>query len=212
MFRNKTIAALGIFTVVLFLTGCGGGVTQEQYDQISTENAQLQSENAQLQSEKDSLSAENQKLLSEAKIETKSVDAKLTGGFVATVLQLMPDYVSDDTPRIALLKQFQDSPFLFRLNDEILPQIKAGESYYFEIEDYPVSEIKYITIGNDDYIQIGNYPIIEIYGGFEQGSFSLDPGASLPYTIKSVRPPNEDETGVNSPSIMYQAQGQNGAS
>ena len=137
----------------------------------------------------DDLLSENERLSEELESANKTVTAKVTGGFVATVRYTIPDYVLNDiTDRIAILTRFQMEPFMLYLDEDIIAKLETGKTYYFEVDDTTVGEI----------------PVAEFDKGYyyiEQGSYRLN--------IKSVREPKENEEGVNSPQLRYEEVEQN---
>lgn len=105
--------------VLLSLTGCGGGITEEQYRQVCDE--------------RDALKEELQELKSTLSSEADMMQVTISGTFTATVRDLIPDYVTDDaTPAMAVVTLFQCPPFLI-YTGEFTEQLETGETYVFEI-------------------------------------------------------------------------------
>ena len=161
--RRDLLLAFIIMYTLFFMSSCSGGISQENYDLLLSQNERLSIE---LESERE------------------TVDAKVSGAFVATVRHIIPDYTLDNTtPRIAILTQFQSEPFMLYLGEEMAAKLEAGKTYYFEVDDTPVGEI----------------PVVEFEKGYyyiEQGTYRLN--------IKSVREPTEGEGGLNLPQIRYE--------
>lgn len=66
----------------------------------------------------------------------------VSGSFTATVRDVIPDYVLDTwTPIVAVVTEYQSSPFLLRVGEEIGRQLQVGETYVFTMSfiatDYP---------------------------------------------------------------------------
>ena len=179
------------------ICGCVRGVPQNDFDRLSAANQKLADENQELADENQKLADENQRLTEELNIvkaeaeyatekNSEMVYAKLTGGFVATVRHIIPNYVLDLMPRVAIVTMFQDSPFMLgsaNLDEETVAKLEIGQTYYFEIEDTPTGEI----------------PIEELYTDYLFGQDRYPP-----FIITSIRPAEEDETGINGPSVTYQ--------
>lgn len=152
-----------IIYTLFFMSGCGGGVSQEEYDLLLSEN---------------------EKLSIELERERETVDAKVTGAFVATVRHTIPNYTLDNTtPTIAILTEFQLEPFMLHLDEEMTANLDVGKTYYFEVEDTPIGEIP--------------------AGEFEKGYYDIEQG-KYRLKIKSVRESKGSEGGVNSPQIRYE--------
>lgn len=121
----------------LLLVGCSSNSKIEKYENEMNE----------LKLEIDSLSEKNEKLeeqikgvkvqldQAEKKLSKKS-NFRISGGFVATLRHLMPDYGCDDRVLgIAVVSWFQGDTFVVRIDSEIANKLEIGKSYYFEIEE-----------------------------------------------------------------------------
>lgn len=124
--------------VLLSLTGCGRGVTEERYQQVCDE--------------RDGLKEELQELKSTISLEADTMQATISGTFTATVRDLIPDYVSDDkTPLMAVVTLFQSTPFTI-YTGAITEQLEIGETYVFEIKP------KAVEITPEEYEANAPYP------------------------------------------------------
>lgn len=66
--------------------------------------------------------------------------ATISGGFTAYVIEIIPDYVVDDhTPSMALVRCYQDYPFVINLSEELAKEVEEGEAYYFTVADKTVA-------------------------------------------------------------------------
>jgi len=162
----KKILIIVCAIAIISAVGCGnpsdGTVSQEKYEELMAAFEKLSAESEQA-----------------------TIDAKITGAFVATVRVIMPDYTLDDTtPRMVILQEFQGNPFLLWVGEEIATQLMAGQTYYFAVEDTPIGEI----------------PLTE----FHQGYYYPDKHTYPLYNIKSVRAPEDGETGLSAPSLRYE--------
>ena len=127
MKRILAIALTVLMTAALM--GCGG--TAEADSAILEQNKALLAENEQLKAQLQQTEQTPQK-------------ATIRGSFVATVRQLLPDYVMDDTtPAVALVTQFQDTPFTVQLGPDLIKQVEEGKAYTFTIQDTEVDLTQY---------------------------------------------------------------------
>ena len=113
----------GFILCVLFfvLTGCGSGISEEQYNAVCAERDALRDE---LQELKDSLASDGE----------ETVLVSISGGFTAQVRALIPGYILDGTtPQVAVVTLFQDGPFTLYVG-ELAEQLEVGETYVFEVE------------------------------------------------------------------------------
>lgn len=70
---------------------------------------------------------------SKAKLTSDSI--RISGGFTATVREVLPDYCLDNvTPSVAVVTEFQSGPFIISLGEELASELVIGENYVFEIE------------------------------------------------------------------------------
>lgn len=84
---------------------------------------------------------------------TQTVEAyeniRISGGFTATVREVMPDYCFDNvTPAVAVVTEFQSGPFIVNLGPELASELVAGETYVFEIESKEIQ----VPAGTESYI------------------------------------------------------------
>lgn len=67
----------------------------------------------------------------------------ISGSFTVTVRDVIPDYaLSDDVPTVAVVTQFQSSPFTLYVGEEIGRQLEKDETYVFTIQPFEVDETK----------------------------------------------------------------------
>lgn len=60
---------------------------------------------------------------------------RISGGFTATVREILPDYCLDNvTPSVAVVTEFQSGPFIISLGEDLASGLVVGETYVFEIE------------------------------------------------------------------------------
>lgn len=67
----------------------------------------------------------------------------VSGSFTVTVRGVIPDYVVDEEPRIAIVTEFQDYPFLLTVGDEIGRQLEEGKAYVFTMEPMEVELVRW---------------------------------------------------------------------
>lgn len=139
--RRGFVCIFMVMYTLFFMSGCSGGISQEDYDLLLSQNKRLSIE------------------LEE---ERETVDTKVTGAFVATLRHVIPDYTLDNTtPQIAILTEFQSAPFLLHIGEEMAAKLEAGKTYYFEVEDTPIGEIPIMEFEKEYYsIEQGIYPLI----------------------------------------------------
>ena len=109
-------------------------------------------------------------------------DVFVYGDFTATLRALTPDYVLDgDTPQVAILTLFQDTPFALYIGYEKAYELEVGNTYTFELQ------------------------MTEIEADPEELEYP-DPTYFLrKYNIGigNIRPAEEDELGLNAVRISY---------
>jgi hypothetical protein len=174
-----TLSALTLLSVV----GCGANNTDNTaiIEEITTQNSFLREGIRQLSDEILELQTQLSALQEAAENSAdEMMEAMVTGSFVATVRHIMPDFVFDERPRIAVLTEFQSGPVLFRLDPEIISQLEIGKTYVFEVEDTPVGKI---SMGE--------------YGRW--GTYALERQSHL--NIRSIRLAEEHEKGVTPEGI-----------
>lgn len=147
-----------VLLLVLLLTGCGG-VSKEEYEAVCAQRDALREE-------------------LEREQEPDTVSVTIRGGFTATVRDLIPDYVLDDkSPRMAVVTLFQSSPFALYVGD-LGEQMKAGETYVFEIEageSVEISEEEYAFGSPDPEIDIARYNLqVSGFRPAEEGEYGLE--------------------------------------
>ncbi len=113
--------------VMLFsLAGCGN-------------SAEVNNDYNSLLAEKETLQSQYDDLLST----TRETTMTISGTFTATVRQLIPDYVQSETENgAAVVTGFQSPPFVVRLGDDKIAQLKVGKTYKFEIVEAKVTTTK----------------------------------------------------------------------
>lgn len=139
--------------VCLLLVGCSN-VSKEEYEQLIEEKKALQvsynSIKKELQDLQISYNDQAIKLedLKESELKKKE-DVKISGGFVATVRDVMPDNCVDDyTLRLVLLQWFQGDTFVLNIEEHVatkgeLAKKLKNKTYYFEIEPVVVEKELY---------------------------------------------------------------------
>lgn len=170
---NKLIGLLCCFLLV----GCSG-VSKDEYQQIIKENEYLKTEVTQLKADKEEMD----------KKDFKGENLKLSGGFIATVREILPDHVFDDkTNRSVVMQLFQSDLFVMNVGEKIASQVKVGETYYFEIE-----EVKLLY---------SDYGLTK-----DQVSQALINLTAYNWIkIKDVRKPNENEGGLENVFIKIES-------
>ncbi len=74
-------------------------------------------------------------LLMEQSDEEDTLNVSISGYFVATVRDILPDYLGDDfTPAVAVVQIFQGEMFTIGVRD-LAEQLEIGKTYVFEIEE-----------------------------------------------------------------------------
>jgi len=68
-------------------------------------------------------------------------EAVIAGYFTATVRHLMPNYVTDNQLRMAVLTEIGGNPFVLEMNPEIIQNLTVGENYSFQLDATPVGEV-----------------------------------------------------------------------
>jgi len=107
----------------------------------------------------------------------ESSEAVIAGNFVATVRHLMPNYILDNQLRVAVLTEFQNSPFMLEMDVDIIQQLTVGQTYFFEIEATPVGEVLVSSLWQRTNIDQFNARVV------------------------SARPATSSETGINPRNI-----------
>lgn len=185
---KKSFVILFVFVFVLGLTGCGSKVDQSEYDTVCAERDALQAELNTIQikmeevqkecnqrvEERNALQAELEEM--QSRVEEK-IWVKISGGFVATVHGIIPDYsISEDIPMMAVVSTFQDSPFVIRVG-ELAEKLEAGETYVFEIneQEHQMTRVEY-----------------------DKGAPSADVAAEMySLSVSSASPAGEEDWGLN---------------
>lgn len=130
------------------------------------------------------LNMEETMLLLNKDITPYTVPIQIKGQFTATVREILPDYVLDDTtPRVAVISCYQEDPFTIWLGERAA-ELEIGESYVFHLEP----------------TMIGNYT------EQEQRSFPRSPELAIErfqVPIGEITVPTEHDWGVESVDIRY---------
>ncbi len=70
-------------------------------------------------------------------------NAVIRGSFTATVREVIPDYVLDDTtPQVAVVTLFQESPFTIFVGEELGKTLEPGQIYTFEVAETNVEDVR----------------------------------------------------------------------
>jgi hypothetical protein len=125
---KKTLALILVITALLVSACAASGIEPapvQTDDQIEETAAPLPSEN-------------------------KSIIVQ--GEFAARIIDIIPDYVEDDRPRILLAALFQSKPFLLELPEELLTEVSAGKAYLFKLQSKKLDENeRRLLQGNEEY-------------------------------------------------------------
>ena len=102
------------------------------------------------------------------------------GDFTATVRDKIPDYIFDgETPKMAVVTLFQDTPFVLGLGD-LIDSVEIGGTYVFELQPAEIeAESRELEYPDPAYF------LRKYYIG-----------------IESIRPAEEGETGLNTVRIF----------
>lgn len=80
---------------------------------------------------------ENETANNNAEVKTERVT--VSGSFVVTVREVIPDYCLDDfTPTVAVVTEFQGPPFVLYVGGTIGAQLNVGETYVFSIHEFAI--------------------------------------------------------------------------
>lgn len=180
----------------VLLVGCSSNtVSKSDYDVLLKEKNTLELEVNNLKKTNEKLQESNLKKevdslekqllnvnleLSKLKerLDNEISDIKISGGFVATLRHLMPDYGLDDRViGIAIVQWFQGDTFVVRIDSEVAKKLEIGKTYYFEIKEkviqgHTLNEVKDLVYSENHMIQVIN-----------------------------TRLPKEDELGLASPTV-----------
>ena len=114
-------------------------------------------------------------------------NAVIRGSFTATVREVSPDYVLDDTtPQVAVVTLFQESPFTIFVGEELGKTLEPGQIYTFEVAEANVEDVR--------------------ISDMEQAY--LDPATAISkYQLKidSIRPAAEEEWGLECNRLSIEA-------
>lgn len=119
------------------------------------------------------------KQLQERVAEDETVLVQISGTFTAMVRGMIPDYViSSDTPSVAIVTLFQDTPFLLFFNDpaKAAAELEVGTYYVFQISE------KQVEMTRAEYE--------------EEAGFADEMIARYGLTISDFRMAGEDEIGI----------------
>ena len=162
----------------LVLVGCSSNtISQEEYDALVKKNEGLTEEVIKLNKEIKDLNNQD-----------NSVDVKISGGFVATVRDKIPDYVLDDfTLNTVILQWFQGDMFVMKIDEKMISNLEIGKTYYFEIEEVILDKESYgLTVSETQKLLNGN---ISSYNFIK---------------IKSYRNPIDNEGGLESYFVIIE--------
>ena len=114
----------------------------------------------------------------------ETVNAQIEGSFCAMVRDVIPDYCLDDfTPQVAVVTEFQCSPYTVYLGENLASEVEPGKAYVFTIEAKEIGEISEELL--DDYIN----PAKALY--------------EYNVRIESIRPAEEGEWGLEGTVLKY---------
>jgi len=114
----------------------------------------------------------------------ETVNAKIEGSFCVMVRDVIPDYCLDDfTPQVAIVTEFQSSPYTVYLGEDLASKVEPGKAYVFTIESKEIGEISEDLL--DNYIN----PVKALY--------------EYNARIESIRPAEKEEWGLEGPILKY---------
>lgn len=106
-----------------------------------------------------------------------TIEAIISGSFVATIRDVLPDFVLDDTTlQCAVVTEFQSSPYIIYIGEETSDLI-VGETYVFTLQEKNIGEVDENLIGT-----ILGYKKAQVLYGV---------------TIESFRLAEDEEIGLN---------------
>lgn len=115
-------------------------------------------------------------------IDKNEINAQITGAFVVTIRDIIPDYCLDNfTPQVAVVTQFQDSPFTMYLGEKFINKVEIGKTYVIEIDTLEIGKINKEELG----IFVSPLIAFEKYGA----------------KIKGIRLATEEEIGITDINI-----------
>lgn len=184
--KNRKILAAVLLMVLFFeapfMTTCTTADSANESNETSKVRNERTSETTQdkTRNSSETIQANNESSSEIASKEDASATDKITitGSATFTVRKLIPDYVLDDTTlQCAVVTEFQDSPYVIFVGEEVAKELQENETYVFEIEDTEVDRNLVMQDGSlSEKAAFTNYPI----------------------SIKSVRKAGEDEIGLGS--------------
>ena len=143
---KKGLLVVLILVAMLAMAGCGkvsetNPVTDEVVDAPENTDSEVdvEDESAVEEVETESVVDENFAEEEDVLIRDKYM---VSGSFTVTVRGVIPDYVVDDEPRIAIVTEYLDYPFLLTVGDEIGRQLVEGEAYVFTMEPMEVELVR----------------------------------------------------------------------
>lgn len=111
--------------------------------------------------------------------------ATISGSFTVIVRDVIPDYTLDDTtPTVAVVTQFQGSPFTLYVGEEIGRQLEKDEAYVFTIQAFEVA-------GTKEALQ-------------KKTLASIVQEYATKFTVVDFRVAEEHETGVDSLNLIIE--------
>ena len=120
----------------------------------------------------------------ESQQEVEDKDVEISGSFVVTIRDIIPDYCLDDfTPQVAVVTQFQSRPFTVYIGEKLASEIDVGKTYVFTIETKKIGKI------NKEKLQQSISTIVALE------EYNIE--------VANVRLANEEEIGISSLSLKY---------
>lgn len=144
---KKGLLVVLILVAMLAMAGCGkvsetNTVTDEVVDAPENTDSEVDvdDESADEELETESVVEDNFTEDEDVVIRDRYM---VSGSFTVTVRGVIPDYVVDAEPRIAIVTEFQDYPFLLTVGDEIGRQLEEGKAYVFTMEPMEVELVRW---------------------------------------------------------------------
>lgn len=169
--RMKRMIVVGVMLLfVCIMSGCG---KKNNIKSEPTQNINSDTEYSTLGNQSEQMNEDN--------------TCTISGSFTVYVRDVMPDYIEDDTtPNIAVVTEFQESPFTVyvgeKIGKELIANQNATNAYVFTIEPICVK-------GNKDDIQ--NMKLSSIVWEY-------------PIKITECRVAKEDEIGMDSLQLSFE--------
>lgn len=170
---KKMLNMVLVLGITFTFFGCGTA------NSAGTHNSDVISEVQIDEAEDDSV----QEYAEENTAEQTESKTQISGSFTATVRDIIPDYVLDDTtPLMGVLTLFQDTPFTVYLGENLVSKVEIGETYVFTIETVSVED------SVDEVMSMSVPSLFYTYG----------------LKIVDVRPAEESETGLDSLGLSFE--------